>query len=156
VRILGIDPGSRLTGYGVIERTRRGVTYVECGVIAPRARRRLDGRLVEIYDELSAVIAELAPDVAAIESVFFARHARAALTLGHARGVAMLAAAQAQLPVFEYPPARVKRAIAGHGAATKPEVSAMVRAACGLRRVPRTDAADALAIALCHAYTGSP
>lgn len=155
MRILGIDPGSRNTGYAVIERTSRGIRYVECGVIAPVSRNGLSTRLVEIYDELTALIDELRPDVCAIENVFQKIHPRAALTLGHARGVAMLAAARARLSVFEYPPATVKRAVAGHGAATKPEVSAMVRAACGLRKPPKPDAADALAIALCHAYTGA-
>jgi crossover junction endodeoxyribonuclease RuvC len=98
---------------------------------------------------------ELAPHVAAIENVFHAQHARAALTLGHARAVAMLAAAQRRLRIYEYPPATVKRAVVGTGRATKPEVGAMVRAAFRLQRVPRADATDALAVALCHAYTGA-
>jgi crossover junction endodeoxyribonuclease RuvC len=156
VRILGIDPGSRATGYGIIERTRLGIQYIECGVIVPAPRRGLEARLVEIFEELSVLIAELSPDVCAIEDLFHAVHARSALVLGHARGVAMLAAGRARLPLYEYPPASVKRAVAGHGGATKPEVGAMVRAACGLRRAPRPDATDALAIALCHAYTGAP
>ena len=155
MRILGIDPGSRTTGYAVIERTSRGIRYVECGVITPRTKDGLSTRLVEIFEDLCTLIVELAPDVAAIENVFHSVHARAALTLGHARGVAMLAAARANLRVYEYPPATVKRAVAGHGRASKPEVNAMVRAACGLRQAPRPDASDALAIALCHAYTGA-
>jgi crossover junction endodeoxyribonuclease RuvC len=155
VRILGIDPGSRTTGYGVIERTPRGIRYVECGVITPRTQNGLSTRLVEIFEDLCSLIDELEPDVAAIENIFNKLHPRAALTLGHARGVAMLAAARAQLRVFEYPPATVKRAVAGHGRASKPEVNAMVRAACGLHKAPRPDASDALAIALCHAYTGA-
>ncbi|HJZ85491.1 MAG TPA: crossover junction endodeoxyribonuclease RuvC [Polyangia bacterium] len=155
MRILGIDPGSGVTGYGVVERTRRGIVYVECGVIAPRRGLALPVRLVEIASELRAVIEELTPDVAAVENLFHATHARAALVLGHARGVVLETAARAGLRVFEYPPATVKRAVAGSGRASKPEVSAMVRAACGLRRAPRPDAADALAVALCHAYTGA-
>jgi crossover junction endodeoxyribonuclease RuvC len=155
VRILGIDPGSRTTGYGLIERTPGGVRYVECGVITPRATAALSLRLAEIFDDLSGLIDELAPDVAAIENIFHKLHPRAALTLGHARGVAMAAAARAQLRVYEYPPATVKRAVAGHGGASKPQINAMVRAACGLHKAPRPDASDALAIALCHAYTGA-
>jgi crossover junction endodeoxyribonuclease RuvC len=154
VRILGIDPGSRTTGYGIVERQRRGIVYVECGVIVPPGRHQLPARLAEIAAELRALIRETAPAVVAVENVFHAVHARAALTLGHARGIALATAAEAGLPVFEYPPARVKRAVTGSGRASKPEVSAMVRAACGLRRPLRPDAADALAVALCHAYTG--
>jgi crossover junction endodeoxyribonuclease RuvC len=154
VRILGIDPGSRLTGYGIVERRPYGIAYIECGVIAPRRNLPLALRLVEISRDLATLIAELEPTVVAVENVFHAKHARAALVLGHARGIALQVAAAARLPVFEYPPARVKRAIAGSGRATKPEVSAMVRAACGLARPPSPDAADALAVALCHAYTG--
>src|SRR5207302_8208554 len=152
---LGIDPGSVTCGYGVIERGARGILYVECGVIAPRRGLALPDRLAEIAREVHALIEELAPDVAAVENVFQRLHARAALTLGHARGVVIATAAQAGLRVYEYPPARVKRAVTGSGRATKPEVSAMVRAACGLAKTPRADASDALAGALCHAYTGA-
>ena len=155
MRILGVDPGSLTTGYGVIERTRRGIAYVECGVIVPRRTLVLAERLGELALELAAVLAELGPEVVAVENVFSATHARAALVLGHARGVILATAAQAGLRVFEYPPATVKRAVAGSGRASKPQVSAMVRAACGLRRAPRPDATDALAVALCHAYTGA-
>src|ERR1043166_6986986 len=100
--MLGIDPGSRTTGYGVIERTVRGIRYVECGIITPRPQDGLGTRLVEIFEDLCRLIDELSPDVAAIENIFHRMHPRAALTLGHARGVAMLAAARAELRVFEY------------------------------------------------------
>lgn len=152
VRVLGIDPGSRVTGYGVIELSGRGVRYVECGVIAPKASLPLPRRLMEIAAGLRELISEVQPRAVAVENVFHAHFPRAALTLGHARGVALLAAAEADLAVFEYPPATVKAAIVGSGRATKLEVSTMVRATCGLRRLPRTDASDALAVALCHVY----
>src|SRR5207253_1303529 len=123
---------SRATGYGIIERHVRGIRYVECGVIAPTATSTLDRRLHEIFRGLEELILELQPEVAAIESVFHKVFPQAAIVLGHARGVAMLAAARAGLRVFEYPPATVKRAIAGNGRATKTHLSALVRAACSL------------------------
>jgi crossover junction endodeoxyribonuclease RuvC len=152
VRILGVDPGSRVTGYAVVE--RRGlaeVRYLSCGVIEPRREASLAERLAEVAAGLREVIVELRPEAAAVEDVFYAVHARSALRLGHARGVALLCAAEAALPVFEYPPARIKRAIAGWGRANKKQMAAMVQRLFGLRRPPRSDAADALAVALCHA-----
>lgn len=154
MRVLGIDPGSRYTGYGVIERSRRGIAYVECGVIAPRASAPLAKRLVEIGRGLHEVIEELRPDVMALEDVFHGEHARSALRLGHARGVAMYVAAERGLEVFEYPPARVRRTVIGHGGATKPEVGVIIRAMCRLELAPRPDAVDALAVAFCHLLGG--
>jgi crossover junction endodeoxyribonuclease RuvC len=152
VRILGIDPGSRRCGYGVVERSSLGrVRYVECGVVEPRPGA-LAGRLAEIARGLDEVIDELAPEVVAVEGAFQGKNARSALLLGHSRGVALAAAGQAGLAVFEYPPATVKRAVAGSGAATKSQVANMVRALCGLGRAPRLDASDALAVAICHAF----
>lgn len=153
MRILGIDPGSRYCGYGVVERTGPGrVRYVECGVLEPVRSRRLSSRLVEIAAGLREVIAELAPRAVAVEGVFHGVNARSALQLGHSRGVALLAAGEAALEVFEYAPATVKRCVAGHGAASKQQVQAMVRALCSLKRAPRLDASDALAVAICHAF----
>ena len=153
IRILGIDPGSRRCGYGVVEHSGPGrVRYVECGVIEPDADASMQARLVEIAAGLREVIAELAPRAVAVEGVFHGVNARAALKLGQARGVALLAAGEASLPVFEYAPATIKRSVAGSGAASKLQVSSMVRALCGLRGAPKLDASDALAVAICHAF----
>jgi len=128
------------------------VRYVECGVIEPDEDAAMQARLVEIAVGLREVIAELQPRVVAVEGVFHGVNARAALKLGQARGVALLAAGEAALPVFEYAPATVKRAVAGSGVASKLQVSSMVRALCGLRAAPKLDASDALAVAICHAF----
>ncbi len=155
MRVLGIDPGGRYTGYGVIERGPGGLVYVECGVVAPRADAPLPVRLCEIGQGLAEVIEDLRPDVVALEDVFHGEHARSALRLGHARGVAMYVAAQHGLLVHEYPPARVRKTVLGHGGATKGEVAVIIRAVCGLKSTPRPDAVDALAVALCHVLSGA-
>jgi crossover junction endodeoxyribonuclease RuvC len=152
-RILGIDPGTRYFGYGVIERLGPGrVRYLECGVIEPQRTGELSARLAEIADGLREVIDELRPRVVAVEGVFHGVNARSALQLGHSRGVALATAGACALTVHEYAPATVKRAVAGNGAATKEQVQAMVRALLGLKRAPRLDASDALAVAICHAF----
>ena len=156
MRILGIDPGTRYFGYGVIERLGPGrVRYIECGVLQPRRGDELAARLADIAGSLREVIAELMPTVVAVEGVFHGVNARSALQLGHSRGVALAAAGAAALTVHEYAPATVKRAVAGNGAATKGQVSTMVRALCGLGRSPALDASDALAVAICHAFRGA-
>lgn len=153
LRILGVDPGSQTCGYGVIERLSNGrVVYVECGVVEPARRSTLADRLAEIGAGLREVIAELCPTQVAVEGVFHGINARTALQLGHSRGVALLCAAEQKLSVFEYAPATIKRQVAGHGAASKMQVQEMVRHLCALRRVPRLDASDALAVAICHAF----
>jgi crossover junction endodeoxyribonuclease RuvC len=153
MRILGIDPGSRRCGYGVVERLAPGrVRYVECGIVEARATDSLPARLAEIGEGLSEVIAELRPQVVAVEGVFHGVNARSALQLGHARGVALLVCGQSSLTVNEYAPATVKRAIAGSGRATKEQVLRMVRMLCALESSPRLDASDALAVAICHAF----
>jgi crossover junction endodeoxyribonuclease RuvC len=155
VRILGIDPGTRYFGYGVIERVGPGrVRYIECGVLEPRRSGELAARLAEIAGGLREVMDELNPTVVAVEGVFHGVNARSALQLGHSRGVALATAGSFALPVHEYSPATVKRAVAGNGAATKEQVSSMVRMLCGLSRAPKLDATDALAVAICHAFRG--
>ena len=152
MRILGIDPGTRFFGYGVIERLGPGrVRYVECGVLQPKRGEELAARLADIAEGLREVIDELAPTVVAVEGVFHGVNPRSALQLGHSRGVALAAAGAKALTVHEYAPATVKRAVAGNGAATKGQVQTMVRALCGLARSPALDASDALAVAICHA-----
>ena len=152
-RILGIDPGSRLCGYGVIEAERgKKPVYVECGVLQLQATLPLPERLRQLALDLREVLGELRPAEMALESIFHGINAQSALRLGYARGVVMLLGAEAGLPLSEYPPATVKRAVAGHGKATKEDVQRMVRWQCGLHRAPSADAADALAVAICHAY----
>lgn len=151
-RILGIDPGSRVTGYGVVELTPRGPAYLASGCIRPAAGTFIE-RLGEIYHGVASLIAEHRPDEVAIEEVFLATNPASALKLGQARGVAVAAAVGAGLPVAEYAARRVKQAVVGTGSATKPQVQHMVRVLLKLSGKPAADAADALAIAICHVNT---
>ncbi len=151
LRILGIDPGSRVTGYGVVEKVGHDLRFVSCGAIRVAPGRPLAERLKEIHDGIGEVITSLRPDVAAVEEIFVAANPRSALTLGHARGVLLLAAIQHGLAVHEYPARVVKQAVAGSGRAPKAQVQHMVRVFLALAGAPSEDAADALAVALCHA-----
>jgi crossover junction endodeoxyribonuclease RuvC len=155
VRILGIDPGSRITGYAVVEASGNAVTYIECGVLELDIDAPVAARLAEIRDQLDVIIRELCPAVAAVEGVFIKHNPRTALKLGQARGVALACAGAAGLAVHEYPPATVKQSVVGRGNATKEQVQHMVRALLGLRSVPRVDAADALAVAITHAHVST-
>ena len=148
--VLGVDPGTRRLGWGVVE--RRGTRLVHCGhgVIRVDERQPLALRLVSIESGLVAVVATYAPTAASVESLVYARDAQAASKLGHARGVALLVCARAGLDVHEYAPALVKRAVAGSGRAEKAQVAQMVRVVLGLDDVPPADAADALALAVTH------
>lgn len=152
MRILGIDPGSRFCGWGVIEETRDANTlrHVDCGLIAPLAKMSLPERLGVLYEGMREKIATYSPDEVGVESLFFAMNARSALVLGHARGVAILAAVRAGLPVFEYSPSQIKQAVCGYGRAEKAQVARMVMAILNLPEVAQSDAADALACAICH------
>jgi len=149
--VLGIDPGTIRTGWGVVERRGSVVRGVMAGVIKTNEREELAFRLNTIFEGLRVVIASHAPTEVAVEDVFYARHAQSALKLGHARGVALLAAAQAGLSVAAYPPALVKRVIGGGGRADKTQIARMVGAILGWRELPSTDATDALAVAITHA-----
>jgi crossover junction endodeoxyribonuclease RuvC len=157
VRVFGIDPGSGRTGYGCVETDGSRHRIVMCGAIAPPSAAAFPEKLLMIHSRLSALIAECRPDCAAIENLFHANNVRSALKLGHARGVATLAAVEAGLPVFEYTPAEIKRAVVGYGRAEKPQVQQMVKLLLGLAVVPSPhDAADALAVAICHVHSHSP
>lgn len=149
-RVLGIDPGTLKTGWGVIETSGPRASLVAAGVIRARKGQALELRLKTIHVGLAAVIAEHDPVSVAVEDVFFAKHPNAALKLGHARGVALLAAASAELAVHAYPPALVKKTVAGRGAAKKDQVAHLVGALLGIRQLPAEDACDALAIAITH------
>ena len=152
--VLGIDPGTAITGYGLVREDDEGLALVECGVITTPAGHSLPARLQVIYQRLADLIREHQPEAAAVEELFFSRNARTALTVGHARGVVLLALADAGLPIYEYKPLQVKQAIAGFGGADKQQVQEMVRMLLNLEQVPRPDdAADAVAVAVCHIHS---
>lgn len=153
MRVFGIDPGSERTGYGCIDSDGRRHRLVLCGAIRVRASDSFPDRLSVIYRSLTKLLADCAPEYVAIENLFHSVNARSALKLGHARGVAMLAAVEAGKIVVEYTPAEIKRAVVGYGRAEKPQVGQMVKLLLGLDRVPSPhDAADALAVAICHLH----
>jgi crossover junction endodeoxyribonuclease RuvC len=156
-RVLGIDPGSRVVGWGVVERRGGGLLHVAHGVLRLDASASLELRLVELFARLSETVVRHAPVAVAVEGVFTFKNARSALVLGHARGVALLVAARAGVPVFEYAPAMVKRSVGAGGAAAKEAVARAVTGFLGLDGTPRADATDALAVAVCHLHReGSP
>ncbi|WP_457666462.1 crossover junction endodeoxyribonuclease RuvC [Thiolapillus sp.] len=152
MRILGIDPGSRVTGFGVIDSDGRQSRHVHSGCIRT-ASKDFSARLGEIYCGIQAVLEEHAPQQVAVEQVFMASNPASALKLGHARGAAITAAVIATLPVYEYTPRAVKLALVGTGAAEKEQVQHMVRLLLGVRQRMGLDESDALAVALCHAHT---
>ena len=157
MRVFGIDPGSERTGYGCVETDGSRHRIVTCGAISAPASASFSERLFEIHRRLVELLAECRPESVAIESIFYATNVRSALKLGHARGVAMLAGAQAGLTVVEYTPAEIKRAVVGYGRAEKQQVQHMVKLLLGLATVPSPhDAADALAVAICHVHSQLP
>jgi crossover junction endodeoxyribonuclease RuvC len=151
MRILGIDPSIRSTGYGVIETTGGKSSALAWGTIPNPASRSQAGCLLNIVETLRAVIHEHTPDEAAVEQILYVQSVRTAIAMGSARGAALIAIAEAGLPLHEYPPKSVKKASTGVGSAQKQQVGFMMRALLGLRETPAPDAADALAIALTHA-----
>jgi crossover junction endodeoxyribonuclease RuvC len=152
VRVLGIDPGTRFLGWGVVEREGMRLTHVAHGVIVTDQKTPICERLVTIERELEVVVREHKPFAASVESLFFGLDAQAAAKLGHARGVALLVCSRAGLGVAEYPPARVKRTVAGSGRADKKQVAQMMRVMLKLAELPPSDAADALALAVTHLH----
>ncbi|CAN5821942.1 crossover junction endodeoxyribonuclease RuvC [soil metagenome] len=154
--VLGVDPGAATTGYGVVAREGDGaVSLLECGVVRTAASDPLPVRLRQIYEGLGEVLRRHSVDAMAVEGVFYGRNARTTVVLGHARGAVLLAATLRELPVFEYAPAEVKSAVAGTGRATKEQVQFMVQRLLRLRTPPSpADAADGVAVALCHCSVG--
>lgn len=148
--VLGIDPGTASTGYGVVKGDGLGlVSLVECGVIRTRARDPLPARLHEIFDGVTELIARHKPDALSVEDVFYAKNVRTTVVLGHARGVVLLAGEQAGVAIHEIPPAEIKKAVVGTGAATKAQVQFMLTRLLKLKSVPQpSDAADGIAAAL--------
>ncbi len=153
MRILGIDPGTGITGYGIIEKQGNRLIHVDNGAICTRSSEDLARRLKTIHDALSRIIDSYAPQAVAVEQIFVAKNALSALKLGHARGAALLAGVNAHLPVFEYSALQVKNAVVGYGRAEKTQVQQMVRILMGLPEVAQEDASDALAVAICHAHS---
>jgi crossover junction endodeoxyribonuclease RuvC len=154
VRILGIDPGSVTTGFGVIEYERGRLSLVEEGSISTRRGADLAERLVRIHEGIVEIIARLRPETMAVETPFAGNNVKSLIQLAHARGVVLLAARSAQLDVFEYSPRSIKSAVVGYGAAEKQQVAKMVRVLLpGCGKLMSTDASDALAVAICHAHT---
>lgn len=150
VRILGLDPGSRVCGYGVVDVRGGELAYVECGVLTAPEDRPMEDRLGEIARGLREVIADLSPQLVAIEDVFSHQNVRSALALAQARGMALAVVGLCGLAVASYAPALVKKAVSGSGRADKTQIARMVQALIGLHSLPRADATDALAVAITH------
>lgn len=152
--VIGIDPGTATTGYGLVRDTAQGLEMVGFGVILTPAGLPQEQRLVMLHEELEQILLLHRPDSAAVEKLFFSRNVTTAITVGQARGVALLALAQRGLVVGEYTPMEIKQAVAGYGGADKNQVQQMVKALLNLDKVPKPDdAADALAIAICHLHS---
>ena len=153
MKIFGIDPGSERTGYGCIESSGSRHRLLTCGTLSAPPRSTFPERLLVIHSGLRALLERHQPDCVAVENIFFARNVRSALKLGHARGIALLAASQSGVPVVEYTPAEIKRSVVGYGRAEKQQVQAMMKLLLGLDAVPSPhDVADALAVAICHIH----
>lgn len=153
MRILGIDPGSRITGYGVIDKQGNRLSHVDNGAIITRSEQPLPQRLKLIHDGLCQVVAAYQPDAVAVEAIFLSNNALSALKLGHARGAALLVGVNNNLPVAEYSALQVKNAVVGYGRASKLQVQQMVRVLLNLPEIAQEDASDALAVAICHAHS---
>lgn len=152
MKVFGIDPGSRITGFGMVANKNNEVSLLDSGVIKADPKTEFHMRLKVLYDGMMEVIGDCRPDVVAIESVFYSRNVMSMLKLGQARGVLMLAAANFNLPLVEYSPKEVKAAVTGNGNASKEQVQQAVMADLGLQQPSRFDVTDALAIAICHCH----
>jgi crossover junction endodeoxyribonuclease RuvC len=153
--ILGIDPGYAITGYGLIEYQSNRSRMLDYGVVSTQARVPFEIRLLTIYQQIESLIQRYSPDVMAVEELFFSRNTTTAIGAAQGRGVAILAAAKAGIPVYEYTPMQVKLAVTGYGRADKKQVSQMVKTILCLDKIPvKDDASDALAVAICQAHTG--
>ncbi|MFL5806586.1 MAG: crossover junction endodeoxyribonuclease RuvC [Roseiflexaceae bacterium] len=154
MRTLGIDPGTAIMGWGIVDEADSALRLVDFGTLTTPAGMAAHDRLVILYDQLCDLLRAHQPDAAAVEELFFGKNVNTAISVGQARGVALLALAQAGVPIHEYKPTAVKQAVAGYGGADKKQMQEMVRLTLRLDKIPRPDdAADALAIAICHTYT---
>jgi len=153
MRVLGIDPGLALTGYGLVDGNGE-LQLLAQGVISTPSSKPLPERLRSLYTELKAILERFRPDAVAVEELFFSRNVRTAFAVGQARGVALLAIADAQIPLYEYTPLQVKQALTGYGRADKKQIQNMVRLLLGLESIPQPDdVADAIAVAICHIHS---
>jgi crossover junction endodeoxyribonuclease RuvC len=151
--VLGIDPGMAIVGYGVVEKKGHILKPIDYGVITTPSDMEAPQRLVAIYDSIQELISRYQPDEVAIEELFFNKNVKTAITVGHARGVAVLAAAKTGLNLYEYTPLQVKQSVVGYGRAEKTQVQQMVKSLLSLKEIPKPDdAADALAVAICHIH----
>jgi len=152
--ILGIDPGTATTGFGLIEETQTGLLTLEYGIISTPANMPMEKRLVVIYDRLNELISKYHPESCAVEKLFFRRNVTTAISVGQARGVILLSLSKNNIPIAEYTPMEIKLAVAGYGGAEKKQVQFMVQSILELKNLPKPDdAADALAIAICHLHS---
>lgn len=152
--ILGIDPGTAIVGWGLIEKEGKKCRLLDYSCIRTHSSKKLSERLLEIFDQINSIIKKYKPDTVVIEQLFFFKNTKTAMSVGQARGVLMLAAQINKKEFFEYTPLQVKKAMSGYGRAEKKQIQDMVKASLGLEEIPKPDdAADALAIALCHAQT---
>ncbi|MBM3144052.1 MAG: crossover junction endodeoxyribonuclease RuvC [Chloroflexi bacterium] len=153
--VLGIDPGTATTGYGLVREDDTGRLFaVDFGVVRSPAQDTMPQRLLQIYHQIQEIVSLHRPDSSAVEKLFFQSNVRTAMSVGQARGVALLALAEAQIPVAEYTPLEVKQAVVGYGNADKKQIQQMIRALLGLEDIPKPDdAADALAVAICHLHS---
>ncbi len=151
MRILGIDPGTVTMGYGVIESEDDKITLIDCGVLTAPARSPMGERLGYLYNKLLEIVSRYQPDFVAVEQPFVAKNVKSALAIGRAQAVAILAAANKGIPIYEYTPAQIKQQVANYGASSKEQIQEMVKLQLRLPQIPEpSDAADALAVALCH------
>ena len=153
--ILGIDPGSRITGYGLVQKTGTKITHVDNGIIDVTKAVTFEKKLQKIFESIRQIISTFNPAEVAIENIFYAKNVQSALKLGHARGSALIAFSVENKPVFEYTALQVKQAVTGFGKAEKTQVQKMTKTLLNLPQVAEENAADALAVALCHAHTGN-
>jgi len=152
--VLGIDPGTAITGYGLVSKEGDAVTLVDYGTITTPQQTPLPQRLQTIYRELGEIVSQHHPSVVAVEKLFFSKNVRTALSVGQARGVALLAVADAGVPLHEYTPLQVKQSVVGYGRATKEQIQQLVKMLLGLDFIPQPDdAADAIAVAICHLHS---
>jgi crossover junction endodeoxyribonuclease RuvC len=150
LKVLGIDPGSRVTGYGVVEKQRNGLIALLQGDVRLASNDSLSSFMITLYNQLLAVIDDIEPDAMAIEDIFYGKNVKSLIKQAHVRGVVILAGAMRHIPVFEYSPLEVKQAVVGYGRAEKSQVQKMVATILHLSKIPPADAADALAVAICH------
>ncbi len=150
MRVLGVDPGSRITGYGLLEEKNRQICFLDAGLIRPPDKMPFPRRIHIIFQGISEILDRFAPDAVAVEDLFYAKNARSSLKLGHARGAALVAAGQSDVSVFEYTPLEIKKSVVGYGRADKEQVRSMVGIMLRLKQQVPLDASDALATAICH------